>query len=249
MAEASALVQDLPPGTIFRKPKGDVLFMLTTNFTFEIVARKKLPWFPQPGGSFKSTPSIFPVPINIQSLYFAHKAWSLRNFWLRMLPAISLHKGRFEFFALDREVIVMGTSPSEMGFNRPASKGPQDIPLEEYVRREKPPERITRRWKHFLVIKYPVRYWTKGGAWDHLVANPPPELLRWPGISKDDNPYRAKHIYSVEYCWMARLPTSDFSKYVNVEVRSEVPTPAHRPPVRLLGTGSVDTSGFSLTVI
>lgn len=188
-----AQVKNLRIGTIFRKIKGDVLFMLTSNLAFKNLAERKLAWYPQPGGGFKPEPSIFPVPVDVNSLFFSHRAWSQRNLWLRTQPAVSLHKGRFEFCSPDREVVVMGTSHA--------------AEFEEVD----PDERQTRVWTGrsgdaFLVIKYSARSWSKQGAWEHLTKNPPPELLRWPGVSKEDNPYRASHRPGQEYCWLARLP-------------------------------------------
>lgn len=211
-----ALIQDLQVGTVFRKPKGDVLFMLTTNAVFDDIAHHKGTWFPQPGGRFNTRPSIYPVPVDRKSLHFAHMAWVRARLARYTIPAVSLHLGRFEFFPLDKEVVVEAVS-----------EGPA-IDLDEYVIRDGPVERTTRIWNApsngtpYIVVKYPARYWTKSAAWDHLVANPPPEVLRWPGISSDSNPYRAKHWPQREFCWMAKIPSSKFIRQVDVEVVSEV---------------------------
>jgi hypothetical protein len=231
MIETLVQIRDLPMGAVFRKPKGDVLFLLTSNFLFERLASHGGTWFPQPGGIFGAQPSIYPIPVDKTSLHFAYKAWSERGLGRFTIPAVSLHLGRFEFFPLDK-VVVLEAAPEGFEVKSKAQQA-----LDEYVVRDGPVERITRIWNGlndmpYIVIKYPSRYWTKGAAWEHLVANPPPEVLRWPGVSKDSNPYRAKHRYGEEFCWMARIPTL---RGIPVEVCSEESQPVRQRSMKLLG--------------
>lgn len=177
-------VKSLSPGTIIYKPKGHTPYMLVKNQDCEGLQRPGRSLYLQEDGSLAESRSTLPVQVK----------------------AIRRAGTRFQY----SPALIYGTTPSGnlYHFRRTTLvEVARPTPLSAFTKEEDPVsgDRIVKVSDDYLVVKYPTENWSKGVAWEHLVNNPPPELRRAPGTSKDDNPYRKCH-GPEEWAWLAPLP-------------------------------------------
>lgn len=177
---------------MFHKPKGRVPYLKLEPVAFREVLRRGGPLYPHTDGTLKLERSEY-REANARTLSYLRNSWGsqLRHF---THIAVALSTGSIERFKATKEVVILNEAPQQIQ----ATANTHFLRRNLEVLGSKP-------GKQFLKIKYCSYTWSKGAAWTHLVAHPPPQLERQPGISSTDNPYRKNH-GDDEWVWVARIP-------------------------------------------
>jgi hypothetical protein len=198
VADELVLVESLPLGSLVLRPKGHVQHVVVSFLAFHNVCgamstRPSVKWYPTSDGGFSRLPSPHATHVDPYQLRFTLK-YHRRRFEPQQVLLFSLSSGRFEFMfkGCSVRLVQRGSSSEVKVWPRTVSQW------------------ISSDGKVYLRIKYPISSWSKGSAWLDLVKNPPVELPRGPGTSREDNPYRAHHTQE-EFCWMTPLPQSRFA--------------------------------------
>jgi len=182
--DSTADLQKIAPGTIFRKSRGAVVYVkIRPDALNPDGSRAQL--FPYPDGSLRH------IPYEEGRL----KDCSIPYSRIGAFKHKSQYYGKgTAYLALEKSYLSLEYKPSPVM----VLEGPREVPRSP---------RVTYVSNGRIYIEYDTSCWMKGTAWVDLCSNPPPELERGPGISRQDNPYIRKHDHSKVWRWVAYIPS------------------------------------------